>query len=144
MSRPRLKPIVYDLNKDYFFTEKVSTNTLDEKPDVVFLRAKTRITPSVMCKTYESDILHLKNEFEKYSRELLDNSKHYEKNYIFSIDLAEKSVKFKKTSHLHYDVFLKSKEKETLLTHRNRLKKLSDKMDNKLIKLFKKYNLIWK
>lgn len=144
MSRPRLKPIVYDLNKNNFFVTKVSTNTLEEKPEVVFLRAKTRITPCTKCKTYEKDVLNLKREFEEYSRKLLDKNKYYENNYLFNIDLAEKSVKFQKTSHLHYDIFLKAKKKETLLVHRKRLEKLSNRMDNKLIKLFKKYKLVWK
>lgn len=144
MSRPRVKPIVYDLEKDNLFKIKVSTNTTDEKPKVVFLRAKTRITPSIKCKTYEEDIMKLKSEFEEYSNKLLKANRYYNNNYIFSIDLAEKSVKYHKTSHLHYDIYLRAEKRETLLKHKERLQKLSDKMDNKLIKLFKKYHLIWK
>ena len=52
MSRPRFKPIVYKLKKQNHFITKVSTNTTDEKPNVVFLRAKVRITPIEPKKTY--------------------------------------------------------------------------------------------
>ena len=73
----------------------------------------------------------------------MDNQPSYDKNYIFSIDVAEKSVKYKKTSHLRYDVFLKPKVKITMEEHRNSLKDISDILDNKLIQLFRKYNLKW-
>lgn len=143
MSRPRFKPIVYKLEKQNHFITKVSTNTTDEKPNVVFLRAKVRITPIESKKTYEQEILSIKSNFEIFAKNLLDNQPSYEKNYIFSIDVAEKSVKYKKTSHLRYDVFLKPKVKTGMEEHRNSLKDISDILDNKLIELFRKYNLKW-
>lgn len=144
MSRPRFKPIVYELKKENHFVTRISTNATDEYPKVVFLRTKIRITPLNDNKTYENNILSLKKEFEKFSKNLLNLNSDYDKNYIFSVDIAEKSVKYKKTSHLHYDVFLKPKNAETLLEHKNKLEIISNKMNNELITLFKKYNLLWK
>lgn len=143
MSRPRFKPIVYDLEKDNHFVTKVSTNTVDEKPVVVFLRTKVRITPIEIKKTYEKDILSIGKEFDSFARRLLDINSDYDKNYIFSVDVAEKSVKYKKTSHLRYDIFLKPKNKLRLEEHRDILKSISDRLDEKLIELFRKYNLKW-
>lgn len=143
MSRPRFKPIVYKLEKQNHFITNISTNTTDEKPNVVFLRAKVRITPIELKKTYEQEILSIKSDFEIFAKNLLDNQPSYDKNYIFSIDVAEKSVKYKKTSHLRYDVFLKPKVRITMEEHRNSLKDISDILDNKLIQLFRKYNLKW-
>ena len=144
MSRPRFKPIVYKLEKQNHFITKVSTNTTDEYPKVVFLRTKIRITPLNDNKTYEKEILSLKNEFEEYCKNILTLNSDYDKNYIFSVDIAEKSVKYKKTSHLHYDVFLKPKNMQTLLEHKNKLEVIANKMNDKLVTLFKKYNLLWK
>ena len=144
MSRPKFRPTVYDLEKENHFVTKISTNTTEEYPNVVFLRAKIRITPLSENKSYEKEILALKKEFEDYCKDLLDVNSDYDKNYIFSVDVAEKSVKFKKTSHLHYDVFLKPKKAQTLLEHKSKLEAISNKMDDKLISLFKKYNLLWK
>lgn len=143
MSRPRFKPIVYKLEKQNHFITNISTNTTDEKPSVVFLRAKVRITPIEPKKTYEQEILSIKSDFEIFAKNLLDNQPSYDKNYIFSIDVAEKSVKYKKTSHLRYDVFLKPKVKTGMEEHMDILKSLSDILDNKLIELFRKYNLKW-
>ena len=143
MSRPRFKPIVYNLEKDNHFVTKVSTNTTDEYPQVVFLRAKVKITPIENKKTYESDIINIQTDFNIFARSLLDMASNYDKNYIFSVDVAEKSVKYKKTSHLRYDIFLKPKNKLKLEEHRDILKSLSDTLDKKLIELFRKYNLKW-
>lgn len=143
MSRPRFKPIVYNLEKDNHFVTKVSTNTTEEKPNVVFLRAKVRITPNEIKKTYEQDILSISSEFDSFVRSVLDVNTNYDKNYIFSVDVAEKSVKYKKTSHLRYDVFLKPKKLLKMEEHRDILKSLSDVLDKKLIELFRKYNLKW-
>lgn len=143
MSRPRFKPIVYKLEKQNHFITNISTNTTDEKPNVVFLRAKVRITPIEPKKTYEQEVLSIKSDFEIFAKNLLGNQPSYDKNYIFSIDVAEKSVKYKKTSHLRYDMFLKPKVKITMEEHRNSLKDISDILDNKLIQLFRKYNLKW-
>ena len=143
MSRPRFKPIVYNLEKDNHFVTKVSTNTTEERPNVVFLRAKVRITPIEIKKTYEKDILSITSEFDSFVRSVLDANPNYDRNYIFSVDVAEKSVKYKKTSHLRYDIFLKPKNKLRLEEHKDILKSLSDTLDEKLIELFRKHNLKW-
>lgn len=143
MSRPRFKPIVYDLEKDNHFMTKVSTNTTDERPKVVFLRTKVKITPMEIKKTYENDILSIEREFENFTRKLLDRNSDYDSNYIFTLDVAEKSVKYKKTSHLRYDIFLKPKNRLSLEEHRDILRSLSDMLDEKLIELFRKFNLKW-
>ena len=127
MSRPKFRPTVYDLEKENHFVTKISTNTTEEYPNVVFLRAKIRITPLSENKSYEKEILALKREFEDYCKNLLNVNSDYDKNYIFSVDVAEKSVKFKKTSHLHYDVFLKPKKAQTLLEHKSKLETISDR-----------------
>ena len=143
MSRPKFRPTVYELNKENNFKTKVSTTTNDEFPNVVFLRAKVRLTPIENKKSYENEIISLKDNFRSFAMKLLDANEHYDKNYIFNIDVSEKSVRFKKTSHLRYDLFVKPKTQLTLEKHKDILKDLSDKLDDKLIELFKKYKLQW-
>jgi len=143
MSRPRFKPTVYKVEKNNYFNTKVSSNTRDEIPPVVFLRAKIRITPNDIKRTYEKEILSIKQRFDLIARNILDNCKDYDKKYIFSVDVAEKSVAYKKTTHLRYDIFLKPLTKLNLEQHKNKLKELSDKLDEKLIELFRQYNLKW-
>ena len=143
MPRQVLKPQIYVLEKDNFFVTKVSTNTIDKYTDVVFLRAKTRISPIEKKNSYKDEILKLKREFVIFFEKTIRNNPIYEDNFIFTVTVAEESVKYNKTTHLHYDLFVKSKKKNTLLYHKNKLEKISDKLDKKLISLFKKYSLKW-
>lgn len=145
MSRYKTKPTVYILNKENKFVTKISSNTNCEYPNIVFLRSKVKITPKVIQKSYENEILSLKDEFIKFSEQILNNNHLYSKDYIFSVDVAEKSVFHKKTSHLRYDVFLKPLTNNlTLEEHKDILEKLSITFDDKLIELFNKYSLIVK
>lgn len=144
MSRLRVKPFVYDLNKGNSFVTKVSTNTMDENPKVVFLRAKVVISPFDKKKTYEDDILSIRSEFDSFARNLLDSNPFYDKDYIFSVDVAEKSVKYKKDTHLRYDIFLKPKTLVPLSKHRDILEDISDELDCKLIELFNLYRIGYK
>lgn len=143
MSRNRFRPLVYQLEKNNHFTTKVSTTTNDEIPNVVFLRAKVRITPLLNKKSYETEINTIRDIFNSFTKNVLDNNVDYDKNYIFTFDVAEKSVRYKKTTHLRYDIYLKPKNEWTLLQHKQKLTTLSEKLDNKLIDLFKQYNLNW-
>lgn len=144
MSRPRFRPFVYEYKKDNGFIIKISTNTTDVKPSVVFLRGKVKITPSTVKKTYEEEIIELREKFEKRVRDILSRMTSYSQSYIFSVDIAEKSVKHNKTSHFHYDIFLKPLKTLEMSEHKENLLKISEKFENYLIELFEDYSLIIK
>lgn len=135
MSRTRVKPQVYEKVKDSHFVARVSTNTTDEFPKVVFLRAKVTITPSSPKKSYEDDIIAIQREFEMFARSLLDETPFYSEDYIFSVDVAEKSVGYRKNSHLRYDIFVKPSFPMTLEKNRDVLLMISDSMDERLTSL---------
>lgn len=143
MSRPNCKPTIYTLKKENHFVTKIGTNTTEEMVNVVFIRAKTMLTPNENKKTYKEEILSLKEDFEIFANDYIQSCSEYENNYIFTMSIAEESVKFHKTSHLHYDLFVKSKEKHIMEEHKVKLEKISDLFENKLIHLFKKYKLKW-
>lgn len=144
MSRPKKKPIVYVLDKENNFTTKISTNTNEAKPSVVFLRAKVVITPLTNKKNYELEIANIVEKFKNKAKSILDNCNDYEKKYLLSVDVSGKSVRYKKNSHFHYDIFLKPTGKHILSEHRDKLKIISDKLDSYLIDLFEHYGLEWK
>lgn len=142
MSRPRLKPDVYQLPKEKGFITQISTNTTNEYVKVVFVRTKVRITPLFNEKTYETDVSKLKREFESSTLDIISNNSDYEKEFIFNVSIAEKSVQYRKNSHLHYDLFLKPKKQSTLLDNKSKLEFLSHQINDNLKDLFKKYNLL--
>jgi hypothetical protein len=143
MSRVRLKPKVYVSKINNSFVTKISSNSIEDIPDIVFIRAKARITPQNKLKTYEPIIRELKDDLDLFINNILMNLKSYDnKNYLFSLEMSEKSVQYKKNSHIHYDIFIKPLNNENMSVHHERLKTLVDKINTKLLELFESYSFI--
>lgn len=140
MGRPISKPRVYKLKKDNFFVSKISTNTLQDTTDIAFLRAKTRLTPLENKKTYKEDVLSIKHHFLNFGDELIKKCALYDDKFILSITLTEDAMKYHKTTHLHYDLFVRTEQPILVLKHKDELENISNILESKLISLFEKYS----
>ena len=141
MSRTSSKPKVYIYNEGKGFVTKVSTNTTDDSPEVVFIRTKVCITPKIKQEKHEEEILSLKQNFSEFSNDFLKKCDGFSDDYIFTCSLAEKSVQFNKKSHLHYDIFLKPKVITNFEDIKTKLEYIFEKLNEQLTILFDKYNL---
>lgn len=141
MSRTSSKPKVYIYNEGKGFVTKVSTNTTDDCPEVVFIRTKVCITPKFKQEKHEEEILSLKQNFNNFSNDFLKKCDGFSDDYIFTCSLAEKSVQFNKKSHLHYDIFLKPKIITNFEDIKTKLEYIFKKLNEHLTTLFDKYNL---
>ena len=141
MSRTSSKPKVYIYNEGKGFVTKVSTNTTDDCPEVVFIRTKVCITPKIKQEKHEEEILSLKQNFNDFSNDFLKKCDGFSDDYIFTCSLAEKSVQFNKKSHLHYDIFLKPKIITNFEDIKTKLEYIFEKLNKHLTILFDKYNL---
>lgn len=143
MCRPKTKPIVFSDYKNGFRT-KISTNTTNETPKVVFLRCKVHITPLKKQKSYENEILSIKNDFINKAKSIIRRSAYYDNNYILNVEISEKSVCFKKKSHFHYDIFLKPKNDMTIYKNKEILDNICVNLNEFLEQIFQKnyFNII--
>ena len=141
MSRTSSKPKVYIYNEEKGFVTKLSTNTTDDCPEVVFIRTKVCITPKIKQEKHEEEILSLKQNFNDFSNDFLKKCDGFSDDYIFTCSLAEKSVQFNKKSHLHYDIFLKPKIITNFEDIKTKLEYIFKKLHEHLTILFDKYNL---
>ena len=141
MSRTSSKPKVYIYNEEKGFVTKLSTNTTDDCPEVVFIRTKVCITPKIKQEKHEEEILSLKQNFNNFSNDFLKKCDGFSDDYIFTCSLAEKSVQFNKKSHLHYDIFLKPKIITNFEDIKTKLEYIFEKLNEHLTILFDKYNL---
>ena len=141
MSRTSSKPKVYIYNEEKGFVTKLSTNTTDDCPEVVFIRTKVCITPKINQEKHEEEILSLKQNFNDFSNDFLKKCDGFSDDYIFTCSLAEKSVQFNKKSHLHYDIFLKPKIITNFEDIKTKLEYIFKKLNEHLTILFDKYNL---
>lgn len=132
------------LDKNNKFITKYGTTIDAEKPSVVYLRTKSKITPLVNLKEYSSEINYVKNEFEEFVSHAIRNSKCVQNDFLFNIDISEKSVRYGKVSFLRYDVYLKPIKNKTLLGNKFRIEQISKKFDKKLEELLNSNNIICK
>lgn len=133
---------VIKLNKQGNFITQYGT-TLDEKePSVVYLRTKSKITPSIKQKEYNESILKAKNEFTSFAKNYILNCNDVEDMFLFNIDMSPKGVKFGKKSFLRYDLYLRPKTKLTLEDNKTKMERISLAMDSKLEKILKNNGII--
>lgn len=132
------------LEKDGKFITRFGSTLEVERPSVVYLRTKSKITPLTEKKEYDTEVNIVKDKFTSFVKETIENSKSVNNDYLFNIDISSKSVKYGKVSFLRYDVYLKPTKVRTIEENRFRLQQLSIKFDRKLEKLLNSNSIICK
>lgn len=132
------------LEKDGKFITRFGSTLEVERPSVVYLRTKSKITPLTEKKEYDTEVNVVKDKFTSFVKETIEKSKSVNNDYLFNIDISSKSVKYGKVSFLRYDVYLKPTKVRTIEENRFRLQQLSTKFDRKLEKLLNSNSIICK
>lgn len=134
------------MTKEYILEKEHEINLItkygsylsENKPKVIYLRTKAKITPIIEKVSFEENINSIKEEFLKYIEKEVLKNKYLHNTYLSNIEISSKSVKYNKISFLRYDLYLKPKIKNTLQQNQQFFTKLSLKFDKKLISLLKK------
>lgn len=129
------------LIKDNKFITKYGSPTKEEKPKVLYIRSKAKITPFTEKISFETDIENIKYAFLKYIDIEVKKNKNFHDKYLSNIDISSKSVSYGKVSFLRYDVYLKPIIQKTLIGNKKLFEKISNKLDKKLDKLLNKYGI---
>lgn len=130
------------LDKQSKFITRYGSTLEDSKPLVIYLRTKSKITPLVSKKDYSDEIAMIKSKFTDFVKKTVYSSKSVLDEYLFNIDITEKSIKYGKISNLKYDIYLKPTKLKSIEENKIRLKQLSIKLDKKLEKLLNTNNII--
>lgn len=114
-------------------------------PDVLYIRAKGRIMPTVKKSDYSKEIIELKKYFgDIIKHNILSHKKNINsERYIYNIDISEKGINYKKGSYIKYDIFVKPNSKKEMGDYKNEitsfLTDVNDSIKNKLELLNIKY-----
>lgn len=127
-------------NKKEYVT-KYGSELKDEKPAVVYLRSKIKITPKVKQISFENEISRLKDELKNYINNEIQNNVMFENRHLCNIDISGKSVTYKKISYMRIDIYLKPILPKTLAENLPIVTDMSNNIKNKLYSLLDKYNL---
>ena len=121
---------------------KVKYGSLDKKnPDILYVRSRTTITPSIKKSDYSKEILSVKNKFVHDANDIILLSDYFEDRFICNIEISEKSLAYGKKSHLKYDVYLKPLENKNFEEYYDDINNIVNKLNVKLSFLLETNNL---
>lgn len=130
------------IEKNSPFVTKYGSTMDEECPSVIYLRTKSKITPLLEKKEYNDEVIKIKDRFNDFVHKTVMKSKSLENDYLFNIDMSEKSVKFGKVSFLRYDIYVKPTKKQNLQKNFARMSQLSHTLDKKLENLLMSNGII--
>lgn len=128
----------YLLDKKNNFVTRYGTTLEEDCPSVIYLRTKSKITPLVKKKEYETEIENVKKSFSSFVKNTITSNNNVDDNYLFNLDITSNGVKYGKVSYLRYDVYLKPLKLKTLEKNKFRMQCLSKKLDRELERLLNK------
>lgn len=113
----------------------------NDEISVCYLRVKAKITPTKKRVDYLDQVNKAKRIFSTEIINLLKGTNEIQKDFIFNVDISDKSMKFGKPSFLRYEIYIKPKHKtdfDSLLAY---FKTLSDTIDELLNNILNKETL---
>lgn len=134
------------INLDCIEELSAKYGTMDKNsPDVLYIRAKGRITPLLNKSDYSKDVTKLKNKFNTVVENNIEKFKDYFDNekYIYSIDISEKGISFKKGSYIKFDIYVKPKEKKDIIEYNDIISDFLININNELKQILSDIKLIY-
>ena len=122
----------------------VKYGTLDKNsPDVLFIRFKGKIIPTIIKNDYTKEIVELKTEFNSIVKNVILNyCDIFDCNkYLCNIEVSEKGVTYKKGSYIKFDVFVRPNEIKDITYYEDVITRMSIEINNEIINILSKLNL---
>lgn len=122
----------------------VKYGTLDKNsPDVLFIRFKGKIIPTIIKNDFSKEIVELKAEFDKIIKDIIINYCDIFdcKRYLCNIEVSEKGVTYKKGSYIKFDVFVRPNEIKDIMCYEDVITRMSIEINNEIINILSKLNL---
>ena len=122
----------------------VKYGTLDKNsPNVLFVRFKGKIIPTIIKNDYTKEIVELKTEFNNIVKNVILNYCNiFDCNkYLCNMEVSEKGVTHKKGSYIKFDVFVRPNETKDITYYEDVIKRMSIEINNEIINILNKLNL---
>lgn len=122
----------------------VKYGTLDKNsPDVLFIRFKGKIIPTIIKNDYTKEIVELKTEFNSIVKNVILNyCDIFDCNkYLCNMEVSEKGVTHKKGSYIKFDVFVRPNETKDITYYEDVITRMSIEINNEIINILNKLNL---
>lgn len=110
-------------------------------PEVMYIRAKTKVKPFVKKGDYSKDILFMKNDFIKSVSDIIRHDKNFQDTHICYFDTNENGMMYDKNSYIKYDVFIKPINIRHINEYEKQVCDLVNAFNSKLTSLLEKNNM---
>lgn len=126
-------------SKEYFINKKslikTKYGTLNKNnPEVLYIRSKAKLRALEENKDYKDELTNISFVFQKYVKQLIKESKLFNK-HICTFETPEKGIVFNKKSYVKFDVYLKPNIVQDMGIYENYFNNLTYQLDEKLIQL---------
>lgn len=114
----------------------VKYGTLDkDNPDIIFIRARTRVMSDHTKQTYYKEVRAIKSAFGRSVSQVLSAyTAMFSENFLAELELSEIGLAANKSSVLKYDIYLKPRVKSDLKQFEEQIREIS-KIINNVIKI---------
>ena len=114
-----------------------------EQPEVIYIKAKTKIIPKIKKSDYTKDIANIKYEFNKTVKNLILNSQSFGNSYICNFDTNGNGMMYNKKSFLKYDVYIKPHVLKNISEYECEISSLVNDFNDNLSNLLEKNNMFY-
>lgn len=106
-----------------------------DSPDIIFIRARTRVMSDHTKQTYYKEVRAIKSTFRRAVQQVLSSfASTFNETYLAGLELSEVGLAANKSSVLKYDIYLKPRVKADLKKYNSEISAIS-KIINKVIKI---------
>lgn len=121
------------------FTVKYGTLN-QEQPNVIYLRAKTRILPSKDI-DYAENVKSIRKTFQECVIKEIAQDNELDNKHIMQLSTNENGLKYNKTSILKFDIFIKPLYEISFIDYLPHVKKFSDNLCLQMCNILEKNDI---
>ena len=122
---------------------RVKYGTLDKNhPDIIFIRARTRVKSDHTKQSYTKETRSIKNSFKKSVLKTLSGYHGtFNENYIANMELSDIGLAVNRSSVLKYDIYLKPKIVTDIYEYNDIVSSLALSINNGIMDSLKRNNI---
>lgn len=129
----------YSMTDENFPMMKTKYGVVDRnKPDVIYIRSKSRVTPLKEGKNFSRGVDKIKTLFDDNLKKMIKSSSKFSDEYIAVIALSGESMEYGKKSFMNYDIFIRPKFPKKLNENDKAIISIITKINKKLSKSLEK------
>lgn len=106
-----------------------------ERPDIIYVRAKTKVTPTSEKSSVADDIMNIKKGLSTFITKTIHENSVFDDKHIYQIDVNENGIVYKKNSFIKYELYLKPKELMSMEQYKNTIAEMTDTINERIGRL---------